>query len=83
MHPTHTRCAQFLKRHDVTENHCARPIGQVTTPEILLPLRRVDARSKHAAEFWPEPARVMQAWADYLDELRGDRRIVPPRRTQV
>ena len=25
----------------------------------------------HAAEFWPERVRMMQAWADYLDDLRS------------
>ena len=24
----------------------------------------------HATEYWPERVRMMQAWADYLDELR-------------
>jgi hypothetical protein len=24
----------------------------------------------HAVEYWPGPVRMMQAWADYLDELR-------------
>ena len=24
----------------------------------------------HAAEYWPERVKMMQAWADYLDELR-------------
>jgi integrase len=25
----------------------------------------------HAAEYWPERIKMMQAWADYLDDLRG------------
>ena len=25
----------------------------------------------HAAEFWPERVRMMQSWADYLDDLRS------------
>jgi len=34
----------------------------------------------HAAEYWPERIRMMQAWADYLDELRDDGRVIPLRR---
>jgi integrase len=25
----------------------------------------------HAAEYWPQRVEMMQAWADYLDELRA------------
>jgi integrase len=31
----------------------------------------------HAAEFWPERVLMMQAWADYLDELRAGGKVVP------
>ena len=31
----------------------------------------------HAAEYWPERVRMMQAWADYLDELREGGKVVP------
>ncbi len=34
----------------------------------------------HAAEFWLERVRMMQAWADYLDELRDVGNIIPLRR---
>jgi integrase len=34
----------------------------------------------HAAEYWPERIRMMQAWADYLDELRDAGTVVPLRR---
>jgi integrase len=34
----------------------------------------------HAAEFWPERVRMMQAWADYLDELRDVGKVVSLRR---
>ena len=34
----------------------------------------------HAAEFWTERVRMMQAWADYLDTLRQGADIVPIRR---
>jgi integrase len=34
----------------------------------------------HAAEFWSERVRMMQAWADYLDELRDVGNIIPLRR---
>jgi integrase len=30
----------------------------------------------HGAEFWPERVRMMQAWADYLDELKDEGRVV-------
>jgi integrase len=33
----------------------------------------------HAAEYWPERVRMMQAWADYLDELRDAGKVVPLR----
>ena len=33
----------------------------------------------HAAEFWTERVRMMQAWADYLDKLRQGGEIVPLR----
>jgi integrase len=31
----------------------------------------------HAAEYWPERVRMMQAWADYLDELREGGKVAP------
>lgn len=31
----------------------------------------------HAAEFWNERVEMMQAWADYLDQLRSGAEIVP------
>jgi integrase len=34
----------------------------------------------HAAEFWTERVKMMQAWADYLDELRDARKVIPLRR---
>jgi hypothetical protein len=33
-----------------------------------------------AAEFWPERVKMMQAWADYLDELSGAGKVIPLRR---
>jgi integrase len=34
----------------------------------------------HAAEYWPERVKMMQAWADYLDELRHAGKVIPLRR---
>jgi integrase len=34
----------------------------------------------HAAEYWPERVKMMQTWADYLDELRNVGKVVPLRR---
>jgi integrase len=34
----------------------------------------------HAAEYWPQRVKMMQAWADYLDELRNAGKVVPLRR---
>jgi integrase len=34
----------------------------------------------HAAEYWPERVKMMQVWADYLDELRDAGKIIPLRR---
>ncbi len=31
----------------------------------------------HAAEYWPERVKMMQAWADYLDELRERGKVLP------
>jgi integrase len=31
----------------------------------------------HGAEFWTERVQMMQAWADYLDQLKGGGKIVP------
>ena len=31
----------------------------------------------HAAEFWSERVQMMQAWADYLDELREAGKVIP------
>jgi hypothetical protein len=31
----------------------------------------------HAAEFWPERVEMMQAWADYLDQLRSGAVMIP------
>ena len=30
----------------------------------------------HAAEYWPERVKMMQAWADYLDELRDAGKVI-------
>jgi integrase len=35
---------------------------------------KVRAAYTHAAEFWAERVRMMQFWADYLDELKSDRK---------
>jgi integrase len=37
----------------------------------------------HAAEFWAERVRMMQAWSDYLDGLRAGGTVVPFARTTV
>ena len=34
----------------------------------------------HGAEYWPERIEMMQAWADYLDELRGQAKVIRLRR---
>jgi len=34
----------------------------------------------HADEYWPERVKMIQAWADYLDELRDAGRVIPLRR---
>jgi integrase len=31
----------------------------------------------HPAEFWAERVEMMQAWADYLDQLRGGSTVIP------
>jgi integrase len=31
----------------------------------------------HSAEFWAERVEMMQAWADYLDQLRSGAGIIP------
>jgi integrase len=31
----------------------------------------------HAAEYWPERVKMMQAWADYLDRLREGGKVLP------
>ena len=39
----------------------------------------------HAAEYWPERVKMMQAWADYLDELRegGKVKVLPLKKASV
>ena len=34
----------------------------------------------HGAEYWTERVTMMQAWADYLDELREEGKVIPLRR---
>ena len=34
----------------------------------------------HGAEYWSERVAMMQAWADYLDELRDAGKVIPLRR---
>jgi hypothetical protein len=34
----------------------------------------------HAADYWPERVKMMQAWADYLEELRDAGKVIPLRR---
>jgi integrase len=34
----------------------------------------------HGAEYWSERVAMMQAWADYLDELREAGKVIPLRR---
>jgi integrase len=36
-----------------------------------------------AAEFWPERMRMMQTWADYLDELRNPGQVISLQREKV
>jgi len=31
----------------------------------------------HSAEYWPERVAMMQAWANYLDELQENGKVVP------
>ena len=31
----------------------------------------------HAAEYWLERVKMMQAWADYLDDLREGGKVLP------
>jgi integrase len=31
----------------------------------------------HATEYWDERIEMMQAWSDYLDQLRGGGTVVP------
>jgi integrase len=37
----------------------------------------------HAAEYWPERVKMMQAWADYLDDLRDAGKVIRLRRENV
>jgi integrase len=39
----------------------------------------------HSAEYWPERVLMMQAWADYLDELRegGKVKVLPLKKASV
>ena len=34
----------------------------------------------HGAEYWAERVAMMQAWADYLDELREAGKVIPLQR---
>ena len=37
----------------------------------------------HGAEYWSERVAMMQAWADYLDELRDAGKVIPLRRERL
>jgi integrase len=37
----------------------------------------------HAAEYWPERAKMMQEWANDLDELREHGKVVSPRKANA
>lgn len=37
----------------------------------------------HSAEYWPERVSMMQAWADYLDELREAGKVLPLMKVRV
>jgi integrase len=37
----------------------------------------------HGAEYWFERVAMMQAWADYLDELRAAGKVIPLRRENL
>jgi integrase len=37
----------------------------------------------HAAEYWPERVKMMQEWADYLDELREHGKVVSLRKAKA
>jgi integrase len=41
---------------------------------------KVRAAYTHAAQYLDERTRMMQAWADYLDELRSGAKVVPFKR---
>jgi integrase len=37
----------------------------------------------HSAEYWPERVLMMQAWADYLDELRKTGKVLPLMKARI
>ena len=37
----------------------------------------------HAAEYWPDRVKMMQIWADYLDELKDAEKVVSLRREKA
>jgi hypothetical protein len=39
--------------------------------------RSLEQIGRHAAEYWPERVKMMQSWADYLDELREGGKVLP------
>ena len=66
----------FKGMASATEMGCWNPDAierELCTPGI----GRCSAR---LAEYWPERVKMMQAWADYLDELRDAGRVIPLRR---
>jgi integrase len=36
----------------------------------------------HSAEYWPERVKMMEAWADYLDDLRDGGKVVPLKKSR-
>jgi hypothetical protein len=45
--------------------------------------RTIEVGYTQGAEYWFERVAMMQAWADYLDELRAAGKVIPLRRENL
>ncbi len=57
------------------------PSAEITAPEILTVLRRIDTRgARHTAynrtKFLKERKAMMQLWADYLEKLKAGAEVI-------
>ena len=54
------------------------PVADITAPQLLEVIRRVERRGALGTAHLPEWRKMMQQWADYLDQLKAGAALAAP-----